>query len=146
MLDSLRRLFGRLPAAEPGPDLPPATKRPPPPGPEPDEVTVPEISVEDLRAALERGEAITVLDVREPFEWNQGHLPTDVGWRVLHVPMNSLPQRLGDLPSETPIAVLCAHGNRSYAVTHYLCENGYAARNVTGGIARWAQAGGAVRR
>jgi rhodanese-related sulfurtransferase len=140
-----QRLFGRSTASNP--PVSSAQQPPkPPPDPEPDEVTVPEISVVDLQSALQQGEPLVVLDVRENYEWAQGHLPTAAGWDVVHMPMNSIPSRLGDLPRDRTVAVLCAHGNRSYSVTHYLNEQGFRARNVTGGIARWAQSGGKVER
>lgn len=107
---------------------------------------MPEMSVDELRRAPGEGQDVTVLDVREVYEWNAGHLPLDAGWKVLHIPMNSLPDHLDQLPADSTIAVLCAHGNRSYAVTHFLVENGFHARNITGGIAQWARSQGPVIR
>jgi rhodanese-related sulfurtransferase len=60
--------------------------------------------------------------------------------------MNSLPGRLDEVPADREIAVMCAHGNRSYGVTHYLIEQGRTARNLAGGITRWAVAGGDTAR
>jgi rhodanese-related sulfurtransferase len=60
--------------------------------------------------------------------------------------MNSVPGHLEELPRDRTIAVLCAHGSRSYAVTHYLIENGFSAVNITGGITRWTINGGAISR
>ena len=141
MLDALRKLFGGQAKT--------AAPRPlPPPSPEPDEeeVHVPEMSVAELRAALDSANGPLILDVREPYEWAQVHLPADQGIEVMHIPMNSVPERLAELPRERAIAVMCAHGNRSYGVTHYLREQGFAAHNLTGGITRWAQSGGATTR
>jgi rhodanese-related sulfurtransferase len=75
-----------------------------------------------------------ILDVREQYEWNQVHIP-----EALHIPMNEVPARLGDLPHDRRIAVLCAHGSRSYGVAHYLREQGFDAWNVTGGITQYVQ-------
>jgi rhodanese-related sulfurtransferase len=58
--------------------------------------------------------------------------------------MNSVPGRLAELPKEQPIVVLCAHGSRSFGVTHYLREQGYNALNLKGGITQWHVQGGEV--
>ncbi len=144
MLDSLRKLFGGSP-----PNPAAAPQRPtPPPDPEPDdaEAAVPEITVEELRARQSLEEPSVVVDIREGYEWQQVRLPADVGFAVLHIPMNSIPERLDELPRNRPLAILCAHGSRSYGVTHYLVEQGFDASSVSGGITRWAIAGGEVER
>lgn len=140
MIDSLRKWLGGAPSAP----TPAASRPAPPPEPEPDESPVPEMSIEEVRAAQSLAAPLFVLDVRESYEWQQVHLPTDKGFTVLHIPMNSIPERLEELPRDRLIAVLCAHGNRSYGVTHFLVEQGFQARSVSGGITRWAIAGGEV--
>lgn len=80
-----------------------------------------------------------LLDVREPFEWRQVRVPT-----AMHIPMNDVPERLGELPRGRPILVFCAHGGRSYGVAHYLIEQGFAASSLAGGITVWAHEGGPV--
>ena len=133
LLSQLRaRLWGK----------PPATARPlPPPEPEPDEITVPEVTVADLQQALTGAQPPLVLDVRELYEWRQVHLPT-----ALHIPMNEVPARLGELPQARALVVLCAHGSRSYGVAGYLIEQGYQASSLAGGITQWARAGGEISR
>lgn len=128
----MTQMFGGKP--QPAPPQAPIT-----PEPEPEEITVPEMAAAELRTALTSARPPLVLDIREPYEWNQVHLAG-----ALHIPMNSVPDSLDKLPLDRPIAVLCAHGNRSYGVTHYLREQGFDARNVTGGIAQWYAAGGDV--
>jgi rhodanese-related sulfurtransferase len=78
---------------------------------EPEEIAVPELAATELRAALAEPAPPLILDVREQYEWNQVHLP-----EALHIPVNEVPARLGDLPRDRRIAVLCAHGSRSYGV------------------------------
>jgi rhodanese-related sulfurtransferase len=119
----------------------PPKKQPAPPAPEPDPeaIQVPEMTVADLRAALAGGEPPLLLDVRESYEWRQVRIPG-----AMHMPMNSVPGRLPELPKEQPIVVLCAHGSRSFGVTHYLREQGYDAINLKGGITQWHVQGGAV--
>jgi len=98
---------------------------------------VPEMDVALLQASLAVAPVPLVLDIREPFEWRQVRMPG-----ALHIPMDSIPGRLDDLPRDRPIAVMCAHGNRSYGVTAYLREQGFDAFNLTGGITRWRMQGG----
>jgi rhodanese-related sulfurtransferase len=109
--------------------------------PEPEAITVPEIMVSELQQELNGDQPPLLLDVREPYEWRQVHIPT-----ALHIPMNELPARLSKLPHTAPIVVLCAHGSRSYEVAGYLIEQGYSARSLAGGISEWACTGGAVSR
>jgi len=142
MFDLLRKWIG---GAEATPTTDPSRFMPPPDS-EPDEAPVPEMSIEELRAAQSPDNPLFVVDVREGYEWQQVHLPADSGFRVLHIPMNSIPERLNELPRDKPLAVLCAHGSRSYGVTHYLVEQGFQARSVSGGITRWMIAGGEVAR
>lgn len=59
----------------------------------------------------------------------------------LHIPMGNIPARLGELPRDQPILVLCHHGGRSLRVTRFLRANGYPlATNISGGIDAWAEA------
>ncbi len=121
---------------------PPAAARPLPPlEPEPEEITVPEVTVADLQAALAGAQPPFVLDVREPWEWRQVHMAT-----ALHIPMNEVPERLTELPNEQEIVVICAHGSRSYGVAGYLIEQGFQASSLAGGITQWAHDGGEISR
>lgn len=130
-LNQLReRIFGQPDKVAPLPPLPP-------PDPEPDEIAVPEISAATLQAWVTQAAPPCLLDVREPYEWRQVHLPD-----ALHIPMNDLPQRLDELPRTVPIVVFCAHGMRSYDVAAYLVEQGYQASSLAGGITAWVSAGG----
>lgn len=138
LLDSIKKMLGVNPAEEPQVRAVPARREP-----EPEVVAVPEVTAGDLRAELkaERTPAPFLLDIREPYERRQGHIPDN-----LHIPMNSLPARLTELPRAADIVVYCAHGNRSYNVTGWLLQQGYAARSLKGGIAAWGAQGGAIER
>jgi len=84
-----------------------------------------------------------VLDVREPYEWQAGHIPGAV-----HVPMNSVPTTVhyepDRIPTDRRVHVVCAVGGRSGQVTAWLVKNGYDAVNIAGGMHAWAQAGRAM--
>jgi len=76
------------------------------------------------------------LDVREDHEWEHGHDPDAV-----HVPMADLPGYLDRLDPDRRIVVICRSGNRSGKVTAWLCERGFDAVNMAGGMLAWAEAG-----
>jgi rhodanese-related sulfurtransferase len=93
------------------------------------------ISVEELAQRRSGGEALAVLDVREPWEREICRLPGS-----LAVPLAALPGRLGELPREGALVVLCHHGARSAQAVEWLRANGFDnAVNLDGGIDAWAQ-------
>ena len=76
-----------------------------------------------------------VLDVREPGEYVQGHVPGAV-----LAPLSRVTSVLGSLPKDRTVHVICQSGNRSRAVTDLLHGLGYDAVNVDGGTSAWAAA------
>jgi rhodanese-related sulfurtransferase len=78
----------------------------------------------------------TVLDVREPGEYVEGHVPG-----ALPLPMGQLPGRLGELDVSEPVFVLSASGARSSAMTDVLTAAGFEAYSVAGGTQGWAETG-----
>ena len=77
-----------------------------------------------------------LLDVREAYEWQAGHVE---GAR--HVPMGQLLERLGEVPNDREIVVVCKVGGRSAQVVQYLNQAGWSAVNLDGGMYAWAAAG-----
>ncbi len=91
-------------------------------------------------AALQEQENVLVLDVREQWEYDEGHIPG-----VTHIPMNEVPDRLSEIPTDQTVIVTCRSGNRSGQITDYLQQNGYQnVHNLQGGILAWEKAGYAV--
>jgi rhodanese-related sulfurtransferase len=89
-------------------------------------------AVADLRT---QNPATVILDVREPHELAIAHVEG-----ALHIPMQTIPNRLAELPREAPLAVMCHHGARSMAVVNFLRKAGYSnAFNITGGIDAWSR-------
>ena len=82
------------------------------------------------------GTGATILDVREPMEWDAGHVQG-----ALHIPMADLPARLEELPAQGEVLVICRSGNRSARAAAWLNQNGYDAINVAGGMGAWQDAG-----
>jgi rhodanese-related sulfurtransferase len=76
-----------------------------------------------------------LLDVREPDEWQAGHIP-----EAVHIPMRELSERAGEIPRDADVYVVCRSGARSAQVTVALNNAGWQARNVDGGMQRWAEA------
>lgn len=81
-----------------------------------------------------------LLDVREIFEFNSGHVADAVS-----VPMHLVPIRLDelarDVTKDQTIYVICRSGNRSWQVCHFLTQHGFDAVNVAGGMVSWQSAG-----
>jgi len=93
-----------------------------------------EIQVEDLKAWLDEGREVTILDVREPYEHEICHLE---GSRLL--PMDDVAERWDELPGDRPIVALCHHGPRSGRVVAFLRSQGLTqATNLAGGIDAWS--------
>lgn len=91
--------------------------------------SVGEITPDDLYREFDR---YTVIDVREPYEWQSGTIKNS-----LKVPMNDLPSRLTEFNKSDRYAIVCAHGNRSEVAALFLADNGLNAANMVGGIQRW---------
>ncbi|NJC24334.1 rhodanese-related sulfurtransferase [Arthrobacter pigmenti] len=81
------------------------------------------------------GENTTVLDVREDYEWEAGHIEG-----ALHIPVDQIPARLDELDPDEDLHVICRTGGRSFRVTEWLVGNGYSAFNVRGGMDAWVEA------
>lgn len=92
------------------------------------------ITVEQLRDELAVGGQLTLLDVREPYEWEIGQLPDS-----LEMPLGDVPDRFGELNPEDVIVVYCRSGMRSRKAQLFLQDQGFKhVRNLSGGILDWA--------
>jgi hydroxyacylglutathione hydrolase len=99
--------------------------------------TVPQISVHDLATMKDERPDLVVIDVREPFEWDEGHIEG-----ALHVPMGEALARKDLVPDGRPKAVLCAGGLRSSTVISALARAGLTDwYNVIGGMTAWQKGG-----
>ena len=88
-------------------------------------------------AAIKDSEDVYLLDVREPWEYDEAHIPG-----VILLPMGEVAGRLDEIPSDKEVIVTCRSGNRSGQVTDFLRENGFDnVHNMTGGILDWQAAG-----
>ena len=94
---------------------------------------VPSTTPREVAERLRRGERLTILDVREPFELALARLAG-----TLDIPMHDVPRRLAEVPRDGEVVVMCHHGHRSAVVAKWLRDQGVPAVNLAGGIARWA--------
>lgn len=77
-----------------------------------------------------------LLDVREPYEWAAGHVPT-----ATHIPLAQLSHRADEIPKDDTVYVICRSGARSARVAVALNGAGWQAVNVAGGMQDWAATG-----
>ena len=98
-----------------------------------------QIDIDQAAAAIEAG--ATVIDVREPAEFAEGHAP---GAR--NIPVGELPGRAHELDRSSPVHLICASGNRSGAMAEHLTQAGFTAVNISGGTAAWIDSGRPVEK
>ncbi len=93
-----------------------------------------EISVAELKRMHDDAEPFVLLDVREDDEIATASLDF-----AKHIPMGSVPERLGELPKDGNIVVMCHGGGRSGRVASYLRQQGFeSVANLAGGIDAWS--------
>jgi adenylyltransferase/sulfurtransferase len=96
---------------------------------------IPSISVEELKQSRDRGDALVLVDVREPRETVISDLPGSV-----KIPLGTLTRSLDRLDKADDIVVFCRSGARSGQAVQYLRQMGFTkVRNLAGGINRWAE-------
>lgn len=92
----------------------------------------PSVTPTELKAMLDRGDEIELIDVREPKEHEIVHLP---GAKL--VPLKTLPDHVDDLDPDKTQVMICRVGQRSAMAVQFLRERDYEAINLTGGILGW---------
>jgi rhodanese-related sulfurtransferase len=94
--------------------------------------------MDDPRELSDNRDRYQILDVREPYEWDAGHIEG-----AIHVPLNDVlaGREQGKLDPTRPVVVVCRTGNRSELATTMLRARGYDAHNLEGGTEAWVRAG-----
>ena len=98
-------------------------------------MSAPLVTVQELAAALEDG-LVPIVDVRQPEEYQTVHVP---GAKL--IPMADVVARLGEIPTEGPVYVICQTGPRSQRAADFYRSRGIEAYNVAGGTKAWMEAG-----
>ena len=97
---------------------------------------IPEISIDEL--AKLNLEGICLVDVREKYEFIEMRVP---GAKLL--PLGEVTENLDAFPSDTPVYLICASGNRSGVAGEFLLEHKINAINIAGGTKAWVLSGNA---
>ncbi len=96
-----------------------------------EELTAPEVA----RRLRGEGAPVLLLDVREPFEREFARIEPSI-----HIPMQEVPSRLGEIGRDRQVVVYCHSGGRSAMVAGFLENHGFAgAANLVGGIDAWSR-------
>jgi len=98
-------------------------------------MTAPEITVDEL-AAARAGGPVALVDVRQPEEYETVHVP---GAKL--IPLSDVVARVGEIPAEGPVYVICQSGSRSQRAADYYRNLGIEAYNVAGGTQAWVESG-----
>ena len=86
--------------------------------------------------AFDQRDDIQLLDVREPYEWQAGHIEG-----ATHIPMSQLNARQNEIAQDRTVVPVCRSGARSGQVTSALQRAGYQAENLDGGMMMWQASG-----
>jgi rhodanese-related sulfurtransferase len=95
-----------------------------------------EITPRELAAFVQKGQAIVLIDVRQPWENQLARLPGST-----LIPLGDLPQRSQEIPAELTkvVVIYCHHGVRSLSAVGYLQRLGFQnVHSLAGGIDRWS--------
>ena len=100
-------------------------------------VTLPQLSVHQLKARIEARDGLQVLDVRQDDEWEQGYVPT-----ARHAFVPKVPEAMERFDRDKPIATYCGSGYRASIAASLLQKNGFReVLNVPGSMKAWHAAG-----
>jgi len=92
------------------------------------------ISVSELKRKIDNGDAVMIVDVREPFEYDIAHIENSK-----LIPLSDLPDHVEELDRTKEIVALCHTGTRSAQAVNFLKGQGFErACNLAGGIEAWA--------
>ncbi len=97
---------------------------------------IPQLDPATAHARLREKARPYLLDVRQPDEYKEGHIPG-----AALIPLGELTRRADELPRDREIICVCRSGNRSGSAARHLIAAGFTASNLTGGMIGWSRAG-----
>jgi rhodanese-related sulfurtransferase len=93
-----------------------------------------DITCEELKERMDKGEKLTIIDVREPHEFEEFNIGAQL------IPMGTFPSRINEFEGlkNEEIILHCRSGNRSGQVKMFMLDNGFTnVRNLLGGMLEW---------
>jgi adenylyltransferase/sulfurtransferase len=94
---------------------------------------IPQLTVKELKARIDAGENVQLIDVREPYEYQIAQ----IGGKL--IPQNEVPNRLVEIDRDREVVVQCRSGARSQRIAEFLVQAGYPkVVNLAGGILAWS--------
>lgn len=91
-----------------------------------------EVTARELKKMLDDNEDFVLIDVREPFEFDEANLNGKL------IPMGEVMNRMDEIPKDKKVVIHCKSGGRSGSVVHTLESKGYDnLYNLRGGIMAW---------
>jgi rhodanese-related sulfurtransferase len=97
-------------------------------------MSIQEVTVDELAELLDQG--VRVVDVREPDEYADGHVPG-----AILVPLQTVPDNVDAFRGDGPTYVICKSGGRSMRACEFLDDQGVEVINVAGGTGAWMLSG-----
>jgi rhodanese-related sulfurtransferase len=89
----------------------------------------------EVSELLRQGD-VQLVDVRQPHEWEAGHIA-----EATHIELAELPAQVDTLDRARPVVLVCRSGARSAMATAALTQAGFDAHNMAGGMLDWTAAG-----
>lgn len=89
------------------------------------------ISASDVQELMNQGD-VTIIDVREPYEYAMGHIEV-----ARSIPLGTIPNNMASIDKDKKVVAVCASGARSSSASEYLASNGYEVYNLVGGMMGW---------
>ncbi|WP_100488896.1 rhodanese-like domain-containing protein [Sporolactobacillus pectinivorans] len=99
---------------------------------------IPTVFPDVLKCMLEKGDWVTVVDVREDDEVAAGKIP-----QAIHIRLADIPSQFQKMDRSKDYVMVCRSGHRSAAATEFLQSEGFHVRNMEGGMLAWT---GAIER
>jgi adenylyltransferase/sulfurtransferase len=91
-----------------------------------------EVTSTELKQMLDNKENLQLIDVREPYEFENGHIEAEL------IPMNTIPQNLEKISKDKKVIMICRSGNRSGNVIRFMESHGFDnLYNLKGGLLAW---------
>jgi len=95
------------------------------------------MNAKELKAKLDAGEKIVLVDCREQEEWDEAHIPN-----AIFIPLSTFQENFNKLDPNAQIVMQCRSGKRSLTACQILQENDYEdLTNLEGGILDWKEQG-----